>query len=205
MINYLNEIHNIIADIRGNRLEVTVMVIQLITTIPYSIAFWFNRKKKVLQWVAISCFFFALGYYLASAYLGFVIAIGTLIATIIGMVFEKRKEQIKPRIRLIAFFTMVAITIIVSLIIERNVVMWLIILIAGLPSYFSYIVFRDYGIPMHIVLILSQMAYVIYEIISSLYLFAILDFVTCFMIIGHMITVIKSEGRENFLAKKIIK
>jgi len=182
MINYLNEIYNNIT----NHLGITVICIQAITTIPYSMAFWFNRKRNVLKWVAISCCFFALGYLLASAYLGFVIAVGTIIATTVGMVFEKRKKQTKWSVRLIPFIIMAVITTIVGRQLEHNVIMLLIILVAGLPSYFSYIVFREYQKNMHIVLILSQVAYVAYEIINTLYLFAILDFVTCVIIIWHM-------------------
>jgi hypothetical protein len=201
MMGYLDDICNVIAPNQDSCLAVLVISIQVITTIPYSIAFWFNKKKNVLKWVAVSCCFFAVGYFLASAYLGLVIAVGTLIATFIGMIFEKRKKQIKWPVRLIPFFIIVVITVVVSWYIERNVVMWLVILIAGLPSYFSYIVFREYGKKMHGVLILSQMAYVAYEIITSLYLFAILDFVTCLIIVVHMIKVIKLGKEERSQAK----
>jgi hypothetical protein len=168
--------------------------IQLITMIPYGIAFWRRKKKNVLLWVAISCFLFGIGYSLLSAYSGIIIAAGTLITTVIGIAFEK-KDNVKLKGRLVAFFLMVSVTVGLSILIERNAVMWL-ILAAGFFDYFAYIVFREYGKAMHIVLILSQITLVIYEIIMLLYLFAILDFVTMVIISAHLWK-IRSEAKAG--------
>jgi len=196
MIDYLNDICNNIVSIQNKNLAALVVGIQLVTTIPYSMAFWFNKKKDVLKWVAMSCCFFAVGYYLALAYLGLVIAVGTLVATFIGMVFGKWKKTIKWQIRSIPFSVLVIFTVTVSWYLEKNVAMGLVILVAGLPSYFSYIFCQEYGRLMHIVLILSQVAYVVYEVVCSLYFFAFLDFITCLVIFGHMIKIIKSKQQN---------
>jgi len=176
-------------------------VIQAVTTIPYSIAFWREKKKNVLIWVAISCSLFAIGYFILSAYSGIIIAIGTFIATMIGIWFSK-KRQILLKTRLFAFILMIIVTIATSLFIERNLVMWL-ILIAGFLDYFAYIVFREYSKAMHIVLILSQLTLVIYEIIFLLYLFALLDFITMFVILAHLVkTFYEAKTKENNLRRK---
>lgn len=165
--------------------------IQIITIIPYGIAFWREKKKNVLIWVAISCTLFMLGYWLCKAYSGIIIAIGTFITTIIGILFDKFHVR-NLYLKILTFAIMVSLTIIVSLSIESTQKMWL-ILIAGFFDYFAYIVFCEYGKTMHVVLILSQITLVIYEVIYCLLVFAILDFVTALIILIHLLKLIKNN------------
>lgn len=159
-------------------------VVQAVTAIPYGIAFWRDTKQPLLQWVAASCVLFAIGYLMLSAYSGIVIAVGTLLTTIIGIQLGKRKN-VSLKARLLLFGLMVVLTVVVSLFIEQNPMMWL-ILIAGFLDYFAYIVCKNYDKSMHIILILSQVTLVVYEICFSLYLFALLDFVTTVLIGFHL-------------------
>jgi hypothetical protein len=169
-------------------------IIQVITTIPYSMAFWREKKKNVLIWVAISCSLFAIGYFILSAYSGIIIAVGTFIATIIGIWFGKKRQAIL-KTRLIVFFLLIIVTIITSLLIEKNAIMWL-VLTAGFLDYFAYLVFREYSKTMHIVLILSQLSLVIYEIIFLLYLFALLDLITMLVIFVHLTKLFTRQNAE---------
>ncbi|GHV21061.1 hypothetical protein FACS189494_05880 [Spirochaetia bacterium] len=182
MLEFITVIWNYIYNYASENQLVTV--IQLITMIPYGIAFWRKKKKNVLLWVAISCLLFGFGYLLSSAYSGIIIAAGTFVTTIIGISFGK-KANVTLKVRFVAFFLMVGITIVLSLLIEQNSIMWL-VLIAGFFDYFAYIVFREYDRGMHFVLILSQITLVIYEVFFFLYLFAILDFVTMIIIFAHL-------------------
>jgi hypothetical protein len=172
-------------------------IIQVVTTIPYARAFWWDKKKDVLSWVAASCFLFAIGYFLFSAYSGIIIAVGTFISAVIGRIFSKKEEikSVSNKQRIFVFLMLVIITTTISLFFERNIIMWL-ILVAGFFDYFAYIVFREYGKIMHIVLIISQITLVIYEIIYALYLFAILDLITAIIIAVHLCKIIfvKSNG-----------
>lgn len=161
-----------------------VTIVQVVTAIPYGIAFWRETKKPLLQWVAASCVLFAVGYLMLSAYSGIVIAIGTLFTTIIGIQLGKRKS-VSLKSKLLIFGIMVVLTIAVSLSIEQTPMMWL-ILIAGFFDYFAYIVCKNYDKSMHIILIFSQVTLVVYEICFSLYLFALLDFVTTVLIGLHL-------------------
>lgn len=167
------------------------MLIQFITIVPYGIAFWREKKKNVLQWVAFSCGLFTVGYLISKAYSGIVIAVGTFISTLIGMFFE-RVNNIKLYVRHIVFFLMVLLTILVSLSIDNSAKMWL-ILIAGFFDYYAYLVFKEYGKTMHIVLIASQITLVVYELLYSLFVFALLDFVTAIIITVHLFRLIKAE------------
>lgn len=166
-------------------------IVQIITIIPYGIAFWREKKKNVLTWVAISCSLFMLGYWLCGAYSGIIIAIGTFITTIIGIYFDKTHVK-NLYLKLLVFIIMVFITIFASVLIENTNEMWL-ILIAGFFDYFAYIVFCEYGKTMHIILILSQITLVIYEIIYCLFIFAILDFITAIIILFHLIRIFKNN------------
>jgi hypothetical protein len=194
-----NIINNIFFYFRENPVAT---IIQVTTTIPYSIAFWREKKKNVLIWVAISCSLFAIGYFILSAYSGIIIAIGTFITTVIGIWFGK-KRQILLKTRLLVFILMVIVTIATSLFIERNLIMWL-VLIAGFLDYFAYIVFREYGKAMHIVLILSQITLVVYEVIFLLYLFALLDLITMFVILAHLVNIFceTKNPENNFLRRE---
>ena len=169
-------------------LEIISITIQIITIVPYGIAFWREKKKNVLQWVAISCLLFAIGYLLCSAYSGIIIAIGTFITTVIGIAFDKY-NSIKLSTRYFVFFLMVLFTVIVSISLDNSIKMWL-ILIAGFFDYYAYLIFKTYGKAMHIVLILSQVTLVIYEILFSLYVFAALDFITAIIITVHLVRLI---------------
>lgn len=160
-----------------------VAVVQLLTAIPYGIAFWKNRKAPLLQWVAVSCVGFAFGYILMGAYSGMIIAVGTFIATVIGIAIGKRKE-VSLKVRWLCFVVLLVLTTGVSLLVEQTPLMWL-ILVAGFLDYFAYIVCVEYHKTMHIVLICSQITLVVYEIIYLLYFFALLDFVTTLIITFH--------------------
>lgn len=170
-------------------------IIQIFTVVPYGIAFWKEKKKNVLIWVAISCVLFMFGYWISSAYTGMVIAIGTFFSTVIGISFQKIRN-IKIMTKILTFIFLVVLTIGVSLLIEQNTKMWL-ILIAGFFDYFAYIVFQEYGKGMHIVLIISQITLVIYEVIYHLYIFAVLDFITALIIIFHLIKNYNYKKRED--------
>ncbi|MCL2065494.1 MAG: YgjV family protein [Candidatus Cloacimonetes bacterium] len=179
--------------------------IQILTTFPYARAFWWDNKKDVLNWVAVSCFLFAIGYYLFSAYSGIIIAFGTLASAIIGQCLNKKekKQNIQVIKRIWFFLTLVVVTIVVGLIFEQNAIMWL-ILIAGFLDYFAYIVFREYGRMMHWVLILSQITLVVYEVIYKLYLFALLDFITAIVITVHLVKILNiSDAKKTYTCKKI--
>jgi hypothetical protein len=170
--------------------------IQIVTTIPYSIAFWREKKENVQIWVAISSALFAIGYFLLSAWSGIIIAVGTSISAMIGKRFSEKKE-VTLKTRLIVFTLIVVGTVITSLFIERILIMWL-ILFAGFLGYYAYIIFREYGKAMHMVLILSQIIFVIYEIIFLLYLFALLDFITMLVITVHLIKKITLETKQGY-------
>lgn len=159
-------------------------IVQVLTAVPYGIAFWKERKAPLLQWVAVSCVGFAFGYILMSAYSGMVIAVGTFLATVIGIEISKRKE-VSLKVRWLWFVGLLALTTGVSLLIEQTPLMWL-ILIAGFLDYFAYIVCGDYHKTMHIILICSQITLVVYEIIFWLFFFALLDFVTTLIIAFHL-------------------
>jgi hypothetical protein len=159
-------------------------IVQIVTAIPYGFAFWKERKEPLLHLVAISCFGFAVGYALLSAYSGIVIAVGTFLATFIGIRFGKRKI-VSDKARWLCFSSLVALTIVVSLLIEQIPMMWL-ILVAGFLDYFAYIICKEYDKSMHIILILSQITLVIYEVIFSLYFFALLDLITACVITLHL-------------------
>ena len=169
-----------------------VAVVQVLTAVPYAIAFWKNRKAPLLQWVAVSCVGFAFGYILMEAYSGMVIAVGTFMSTVIGIEISKRKK-VSLKVRWLWFVGLLALTTGVSLLIEQTPLMWL-ILIAGFLDYFAYIVCEDYHKTMHIILICSQITLVIYEIIFLLYFFALLDFVTTLIIAFHLL--------KSFILKK---
>ena len=91
---------------------------------------------------------------------------------------------------------MVLLTILVSLSIDNSAKMWL-ILIAGFFDYYAYLVFKEYGKTMHIVLIASQITLVVYELLYSLFVFALLDFVTAIIITVHLSRLIKAKQTEK--------
>lgn len=186
----MNIYNNLFPDC-GTHNDLLAFFIQVITIIPYGIAFWRDNKKYVLMWVSISCVLFTIGYFLLSAYSGIVIAIGTFISTVIGEIFAKM-QNISFQIRILAFTIMVAVTILISLLLEQNSTMWL-ILIAGFFDYYAYIVFDEYNKAMHVILILSQFTLVVYEIFFKLYIFAMLDLITLLVITIHMLKVARKE------------
>ena len=163
--------------------NLSATLIQLFTTIPYSLAFWRSKKKNVLIWVAISNMLFAIGYFLFSAYSGVIVCAGTIIAVIIGLTVSKTDNEYLKN-KLFLFMVITVATIIACVIIEQNVWMWM-ILAAGALNYFTFIVMREYGKLMHLILIVSQGLLVVYEIMFSLYIFAMLDLITMLVILLH--------------------
>ena len=160
-------------------------IIQILTVIPYSIAFWRDKKNNILMWVAFSSVLFAIGYYLFRAYSGVVISIGSIIATFIGYYFIEKKGC-SVKLRFLLFSLLVIGTVLVCVCFEWNKSM-IYVLIAGSLGYLSFIVFRKYDTKMHFFLILMQFTYIIYEVIYQLFLFALLDLVTMLVIILHLV------------------
>ncbi len=163
-------------------------IIQIITTIPYSFAFW-RKKKTLLHWIVISSVLFTLGYLLESAYDGVVISIWSLIVALLSIMLDKREKTfpISKAHRITLLLICILLTSLSLLFVKRlshSPITFLsgLILLAATLHFTAFMLLKENGLAFSILAITFQILVISYECILYIPFFALLDFITLIII-----------------------
>ena len=163
-------------------------VIQIITTIPYSLAFW-RKKKTLLRWIVISSLFFTVGYLLEAAYDGVVISVWSLLVALLAILLDKKAKTsgIRTKHRLLLLFLCIFLTTMTILFVkhlqeESITLLSILILLAATLHFTAFMLLKENGLAFSMLALSFQVLLVVYECILYIPFFALLDIITFFII-----------------------
>lgn len=175
-------------------------VIQIVTTIPYSLAFW-RKKKALLHWIVISSVFFTAGYLLEAAYDGVVISVCTLLVALLSIFLDKTENTAGVRtlnrraILLLCILSTAMSLFIVKLLQQAPLsILTFVILLAAALHFTAFLLLKENGIAFSLLALLFQALLVLYECILFIPFFALLDIITLIIIAVRALSLLFKRG-----------
>jgi hypothetical protein len=161
----------------------------------YASTFWVKGKTSQLLLTSISCILFAFGYMLVQAWAGVIVALFSFgVLVIIYIFYEKHLITLYGKLLL---FICAGLVVLINLLTDNTWLAWVAIF-AGILNFVNYILLEPNSIISKTLFMIAHLQLALYEMEYKLYLFTLVDIVSCFSILAALIFLLYKNYKVKF-------